>query len=181
VNDKTLEVDFSWTKSLANIERFKREINKRFHITSILGIGQKYPLINLNKSYQEAKTALTIARLMGQSDFIKHYKDLGVYRLLYMQDTETLKTFVDHTIHDLVEYDKYHDCELLKTLRVLFNSNMNWTTAAKTLYIHVNTLRYRISKINELLKVDINTLETQINLCIALKLMDSLKDNEFME
>ncbi len=179
--DRTLEVDTGWSKHIANITRHKQELTKKFKISVSMGIGQKYPLMEVHKSYQEARAAINVTHIMGHKNFIRHFNELGIFKLLYTQDSATLQAFCDETLGRLIEYDKEHSGEMMATLRCLFDCNMNWKQAAEFLYIHVNTLRYRVSKINEILNVDFYKLETRINLVVAMILRDTLIANEFIE
>lgn len=175
-HDRSLEVDYGWERHLSNISRYKNDIDKRFRINSSMGVGRKYALADTKKSFQEAKIALSFAKVMGPKYSLRHYHDLGYYQMLFDQDKSVLETFILNTLGPLIEYDKDNDSELITTLRSLFDLDMKWNFAAQNLYIHVNTLRYRVHKINELLNVNLDQLETQVSLLIALRTRDVLED-----
>lgn len=145
-------------------------------ITFSIGIGQQYSSINeIHKSYQEAKTALAISRIFGETNFIKYFLQLGVFRLLYKHDIYVLKDYYLETLGKIIEVDKQSNGELMLTLETLYDNNMDWKKTADQLFTHVNTLRYRAKKIEELLNIDLNKMENQINLYIALKIRALLK------
>ncbi|MBM7854108.1 hypothetical protein JOC37_000480 [Desulfohalotomaculum tongense] len=163
-----------------DIYQLQKNINEKFGLTFSIGVGQPYSLINeIHKSYQEAKTAVAISRILGEQNFVTHFLELGIFRLLYKLDMYILKDFYFDTLGKIIEYDKNNNGALLITLETLFDSNIDWKKTADKLFIHVNTLRYRIKKIEELLKIDLNKLENQSNLFMALKIRALLKASNF--
>jgi DNA-binding PucR family transcriptional regulator len=71
----------------------------------------------------------------------------------------------------LIKHDS--DCTLLSTVRTLLDSGFSMKTTADRLHIHVNTLYYRISKIEELLDIDLYIMNNQVDLYIAIKVWDT--------
>lgn len=135
----------------------------------------------LFKSFQEAKIALSFPQLLGERNYVKHFVELGIFTLLFSHKNDILKDFIESKLTKLIEHDKKQDGDLLSTLRILFNNGMNWKVTANQLFIHVNTLRYRIHKINELLDVDLSKLHSQLDLYVALILMDTLVASKYYE
>ena len=151
-------------------------ISTKYEISFSIGIGHSYLAFKeIYKSYQEAKTALAIARLLGEEKFIKYFSELGVFKLLYKQEAYLLKEFYLETLQEIIEFDEANNGELLATLEALISNNMDWKTTSEILFIHVNTLRYRIKKVEEILRIDISKLENVVNLFIALKSRALLK------
>lgn len=150
---------------------FKKVLSEKKIPTFSVGIGQYYESVkDINKSYQEAKTALAIYKIIGQKDFIKNFLSLGVFKFLYKLDSYILKEFYFETLGKIIEYDQNNNGDLIISLEKLLDNNVDWKKTSQELYIHVNTLRYRIKKIEEILNLDLNKLENQINLYIALKI-----------
>lgn len=175
--EKTLEVDFGWDKHLANIKRHQKNIKAKFNISVSFGVGRKYPLAELHKSYQEALIALNLSKLTGKKNFVEHFLDLGVFTLICYQDTNLLKRFCDKYLGKLLEYDRLHNNELMPSLRVFFDANLNVKKAAQKMYVHTNTLKYRLKKIEELTGMRLQRIEERVNLFVALKLYDVLVAN----
>ncbi|HWQ74215.1 MAG TPA: helix-turn-helix domain-containing protein [Syntrophomonas sp.] len=173
-NEETLEIDYDWERHYVNMRQHKKALETKFKIEFCFGVGGKYPLLELHKSYTEARTALHVSRLMGEKGFLKHYHDLGIFSLLFMHDHELLIEYCYKILGRVIEYDREYDSKLLEALRRLFNTNMNWKETANSMFIHVNTLRYRMNKIEELLMMDLSTSQTQAVLFITLTLYDSL-------
>jgi sugar diacid utilization regulator len=156
---------------LKEIVDFKDSIENNFNIVFSLGIGQTYPLAKLYNGFYEARVALTISRFMGKQEFIQHFSDLGIYSFIFSQSPETIKSYCMKTLGRLIKHDS--DCTLLSTVRSLLDSGFSMKTTADRLHIHVNTLYYRISKIEELLDIDLYTMNNQVDLYIAIKVWDT--------
>ncbi|TDA70261.1 MAG: hypothetical protein D9V47_02090 [Clostridia bacterium] len=135
------------------------------------GIGRFYPsVLYLYRSYQEAKIALGLARVFGQQGGINTFDELGVLRLLYEVPQPDLEVFYRQILGPLEEYDACHDGSLVDTLAAYLASNGNAGLAAKKLFIHENTLRYRLRRIEEVLGVSLDRLEDRVNLFVAFTL-----------
>nr|WP_295971373.1 helix-turn-helix domain-containing protein [uncultured Bacillus sp.] len=136
----------------------------------LLGIGRFYPtIINVCRSYQEAKMALEFGKAMGGSS-ISHFEDLGIVRLLANVRHELLEEFSSEYIGELLEHDNENDADLLETLQVYLAENGNLKSAADKLFIHINTLRNRIKKIETILHIDLQNFEDLLHLIISLKI-----------
>jgi sugar diacid utilization regulator len=179
-HEQTLEVDPGFEKHLANITRHQRDIKAKFGFSVSFGVGQKYPLPKLHRSYQEALIALHLAKLTGKKSFVKHFSDLGVFTLVCQQDVEQLKRFCKKYLGKILDYDREHNKELLFTLRAFFDADLDAREAARRTYIHINTMRYRLRKIEELTNLKLHKIEERANLFIALKLYEVLVATGFL-
>lgn len=157
------------------INSFKNDLEKEFNCSSSQGVGQPHPLSGIKRSSYEARIALTLPALMGEKNYVQHFSSMGVYSLIFSQSIEALRNYCFLTLGELIENNKPSNKDLLSTLREIFNCNMNYKSAAENLIIHINTLYYRINKIEELLKIDFSCTSVQVNLSIAIKLWDTLK------
>ncbi len=73
-----------------------------------------------------------------------------------------------------------HNKELLPTLRAFFDTNLDAREAARRIYIHINTMRYRLRKIEELTGAKLHEIEDRANLFVALKLYEVLVATGFV-
>lgn len=162
-------------------DKYKENVEKRFNITLSQGIGNIHTLQNVRKSYDEARYALILPRLIGSNQFIQEFNELGLYSLLFSNDKDHLESYCYKTLAKLAEYDENNDTELINTLRELFSNNINWKITASKLFIHVNTLHYRVNKIEELLGIDISQMNARLNLYTAIKVWDTLQINSYTE
>lgn len=145
-----------------------------------IGEGCRSPL-DLGRSYREALRALDVgARLFGKGKVVA-VQDLGVLDMLGAIDARAVGDYVRRVLQPLLEYDARHDADLLRTLEVYLDEQESLVAAARRLYVHPNTVRYRIEKIRELLKVDLfASPEQRLTVHLALKCRHLLQDGPFL-
>lgn len=150
-----------------------QESYKSLHPTDklIIGISSFYTdLLKLHLALVEAEKSLTIGLAVWPKDTIFHYDDLGFYRLIVNQtDSEELKAFYRDTLEPLVAYDKNNQTFLVPTLEAYLKNNGNITSTAQNLFVHYNTVKYRLEQIEELLEITLKDAEVRFNLQVALK------------
>lgn len=131
-------------------------------------------LLDLPDSYSEARQALiTGAMIHADNEFVTSYGDLGIKRILYpLIDHPELDRFYEEHLAPLEAYDQEWETDLVPTLRVYLSHGANLNSAAKELFVHRHTMRYRLEQIADLLKVDIDNSEVLLNLQIAYRIKD---------
>jgi purine catabolism regulator len=131
------------------------------------GIGAPaQDLADWRRSFRQAGQALEMARRLGAEEPL-YFPDLSVYRLLVqIEHSPELAAFQQEILGPLLEYDG--GPEFLNTLEVYFAHNGNLSQAAEELYIHRNTLNYRMERIAEILDVDLDKPEARLALQLAL-------------
>lgn len=136
-----------------------------------IGVGRVYATpVDIFKSYQEAKVALELGRLMGINSTIPFFSDLGLARILYHHDLQELKEFYRETLGLLEIYDEEHGNELMASLERYLLNQCNLKATANSLYLHPNTLRYRLKKIEEILQIHLDDFDAKLNLMTAFKI-----------
>ena len=95
------------------------------------------------------------------------YNDLGILTWVDIPDEELKKLLED--FHTLLQAEKNR--ELLHTLKVYLESNMNYSVTAEKLYVNINTIRRRIEKVNELVNVDWSNYYTRTKIGLMLQFM----------
>lgn len=136
------------------------------------GVGRPHNgLKGLQRSYGEADQALRAGqRLFGAGQTVA-FADLGAYRLLaQLQGMAELRSFQNETLGELIEYDEKSGSQLLPTLDAFFASNGNLSKTAEVLFVHRNTLMYRLKRIEELTGSTLDDPETRFDLQLALKM-----------
>ena len=134
------------------------------------GVGRFYENVtDLYRAYQEAKVALEIGCLMRRRGALSFFDELGVLRLIFNQGEQELEDFYEETLGLIAKYDHEHNTDLLPTLTTFLNASGDHNRAAEDMFIHVNTLRYRLKKIEELLGQDLRRLDVLVNLYTALQ------------
>jgi len=125
--------------------------------------------LDLPDSYRAARQSLIVGSMMHpDNEFAIGYADLGVRRLLYLMfDHPEVDRFCEENLAPLEAYDAEWESELLPTLSVYLKHGANLNSAARALFVHRHTLRYRLEQIAEILNVDIDSQEVLLNLQIA--------------
>lgn len=148
-------------------------INKKDRDLVKVGTGNyKKDIMNLHESYSQAKRTINVASKLNEEDQIYFFEDLGVYKLLYKIDKEEKNSFLENSIIPLLKYDRAHNTELLKTLKTFFEENGNLTNVAKKIYIHYNTVHYRLKRIEKITGLSLENPDEKLNLEIALKILN---------
>jgi purine catabolism regulator len=132
------------------------------------------PSTALRRSFHEARCALEAATL-GQPDGdgagqVASYRDLGSFQLLLsLQDDDALRLFCDSVLGPLENGGGEYGDELLRSLEVFIEQNGQWERAARELFCHRHTLRYRIRRIEELTGRDLTSARDRIEFWLALR------------
>jgi hypothetical protein len=131
-------------------------------------------LLDLPDAYREARQALLINQMTNEDkEFSIGYAELGVKRLLYLMiDHPEVERFLEDNLAKLEAYDEEWETELVPTLRVYLEQGANLNSAAKELFVHRHTMRYRLEQIAEELNVDIDSPEVLLNLQVAFLIRD---------
>lgn len=142
-----------------------------------IGIGrsvQQFP--ELRTSYRDAAQAMALEhRLRHHKPQV--YANLGVYRLLLpLTETNELRAFADRVLGPLMADERAGKTHLLETLRVYFECNGNVAQTAKQMYIHRNTLLYRLDRVREAGNLDLDDAETRLQLQLALRAYELVRE-----
>jgi len=142
----------------------------------IAGVGRpSQGLTALRSSFKEAERALTLPEQLGEQAQIAFFGDLSLYELLLgINDPKVLARFCENWLDTLIAYDMQHHTDLLPTLDAYFANNGNMARTAHVLNIHRNTLVYRLSRITEIIQLDMDDPNVRLNLQLALKIQRML-------
>ena len=125
---------------------------------------------NLRRTFHEARCALEAMTLAnGTGRRVASWRDLGAFQLLLsLQDDEALKLYCDSVLGPLEDENQYGD-ELIRSLEAFIEQNGQWERAARKLYCHRHTLRYRIRRVEELTGRDLSSARDRIEIWLALR------------
>ncbi|QJD85768.1 PucR family transcriptional regulator [Cohnella herbarum] len=124
-------------------------------------------------SYRDAKRAADIRRVCRLKDETLRYNELGVYLLLYrLQGTDEMEEFQRLYLNPLLELDAKQQGALLNTLRTYFDCNCNAKETAERMYLHYNTINYRLDRIKNELGLRLDDPETKLLLQLAIRSND---------
>jgi Purine catabolism regulatory protein-like family/PucR C-terminal helix-turn-helix domain len=125
----------------------------------------------LGRALDQARQAGRIAALLGGGVRVVDAAGLGsVELLLATAPDEARRAFRVSVLTPLLDYDADHGTELVRTLRVFLACSGSWTRAAEEMFVHVNSLRYRMRRVEELTGRDLGSLADQAALLLALRL-----------
>jgi len=158
------------------IQRLVRRIQKDIspdRRTIGTGIGRTLKdIMDLKKGFEQALKALEIGQLVNGKGTITHYDELGIYRVLSIYGTHPeMAKFSEELLGELLKSDKLNGTDYVNTLDAFLRTNCNLREASSQLYIHYNTLRYRLSKIEEIAGVDLNSSEDRLSLQLSLRIV----------
>ncbi|WP_373230352.1 PucR family transcriptional regulator [Cohnella sp.] len=124
-------------------------------------------------SYRDAKRTAEIRRVCQLKGETLQYNELGVYLLLYrLQGTEEMEEYKRLYLDPLLELDRKQQSALLNTLRTYFECNCNAKETAERMFLHYNTINYRLDRIKNELGLRLDDPETKLLLQIAIKSND---------
>jgi len=124
----------------------------------------------LARSHVEARQALRLTRRAGGRGRVASYRALGAFRLLLeVQSPEALRRFVEELLGPLLQYAQSRDTPLLETLEALSAKRWIRRAAARQLGIHINSMSYRVERIQSLTGLSLDDPETRVAISIALR------------
>src|SRR5258706_3784480 len=136
-----------------------------------VGIGNLANSVGeLARSHLEARQALRLTRRAGGRGRVASYRSLGAFRLLLeVQSPDALRRFVDELLGTLLSYAQSRDTPLLETLEALSSARWVRRAAARNLGIHINSMSYRVERIQSLTGLQLDDPETRVAISIALR------------
>jgi hypothetical protein len=141
------------------------------------GTGSYWTAAGVAGALAQARQARRLAALLGGGVRVVDAAEVGsVELLLAAVPGEARRAFRASLLAPLLDYDREHGTELVRTLKVFLDCSGSWTKAADTMFVHVNSLRYRIRRVEELTGRDLGSLADQAALLLALRLGDSAED-----
>lgn len=158
------------------LKRLTEEMRERLaaRLTSgevCCGVGRPAKdMDNLGSSLREAYDAANLCVRLKSETHATYFGDFSLYSLLTaLQNPTELQRFCNTWLADLITYDDQQHSDLLLTLRVYFDNNGNTARTAACLNIHRNTLAYRLNRIAEITRLDLDDADVRLNLQLALK------------
>lgn len=159
-----------------NFAKFGKELHVYFdkkQITISVGKGESYPNITeVYKSYKEALQVITVVQSQDEKWLFK-YKDLGVYQFLFaLKDSTILSQFCKETLAGVWEYDRCNNQKYYSFLKVFLEENGHANAISKRLFIHRNTVSYRVQRIEKILDRSLTNNLDKTSLSLAILIDD---------
>ncbi|MDE7094331.1 MAG: helix-turn-helix domain-containing protein [Oscillospiraceae bacterium] len=154
-----------------DLEKLARSIadtlSSEFYTRVNVGIGTAVTSVkDLSRSFKEAQTALEVGKVFDTDKIIVSYDNLGIARLIYHLPATLCETF----LHEVFKRGSIEslDHETLFTIQRFFENNLNVSETSRKLFVHRNTLVYRLEKIKKLTGLDLREFDHAIIFKIAL-------------
>ena len=152
-------------------------LKNELRIKTVIGIGTVAEhLRELADSYKEAQTAIEVGKVFDTEKSIMHYENLGIGRLIYQLPTTLCEIFLSE-VFKKNSIDSL-DQETLFTINKFFENNLNVSETSRKLFVHRNTLVYRLEKIKKLTGLDLRQFDHAIVFKVALMVRKYLASRE---
>jgi len=180
-NDVVLVKEVKHNIDVKELEKMAKElsdtINSEFYTKVSIGIGSTVENIkDLARSYKEAQVALEVGKVFDNEKNISSYENLGIGRLIYQLPVTLCDMFLQEVFKkgSLESLDR----ETLVTIQCFFDNNLNVSETSRKLFVHRNTLVYRLEKIRKLTGLDLREFEHAITFKVALMVKKYLSSKQ---
>lgn len=168
----------------ALVERIGARIARALDAPVRLGAGRAVPGAQARRAFHEARCALEARALAQPLDgnrsggvdaetsgaTVATYRDLGSFQLLLsLQDDDALRLFCDSVLAPIEQSEGAYGGELMRSLEAFIEENGQWERAARRLYCHRHTLRYRMRRVEELTGRSLSNARDRIEFWLALR------------
>lgn len=165
-------------ESPAALEQTAHMIVDMMNSEALLNVRVAYGTVvrelrEVSKSYKEAIMALDVGRIFYAEKNVTAYSALGIGRLIYQLPVNLCRIFIEEIFNGNQVYDI--DDETLTTINKFFENNLNVSETSRQLFIHRNTLVYRIEKLQKATGLDIRTFDDALTFKIAMMVVSYMK------
>lgn len=154
--------------TIADMMNMEAMLNVRVAYGTIVG-----ELKEVSKSYKEAKMALDVGKIFYAEKKVSAYNTLGIGRLIYQLPINLCRIFIDEIFGSNVPSEL--DDETLITINKFFENNLNVSETSRQLFVHRNTLVYRIEKLQKSTGLDIRVFDDALTFKIALMVVNYMR------
>jgi len=169
-------------KVMLSLRNMAAKVQVRFDDIIIrIGIGNCYGKIGqIAESYSEALLAASLLPFAAQQrKELYRYDQLGAYKLIWdCRNPEAMLKFSKEVLGALIAYDEINKTDLMTFLGAYFEYDGNALQISEKLYLHKNTVRYKIRKIESILDRSFTCMETILELKLALMILDVYRDSQ---
>lgn len=170
-NDVVLVKELRNASDMRNIDTFAKMIvdtaEAEFLLKATVGIGTVVTTVkDLARSYKEAQVALEVGKVFDTEKNTINYESLGIGRLIYQLPTTLCEMF----LQEVFKKGSFEalDQETLTTIQTFFENNLNVSETSRKLFVHRNTLVYRLEKIKKVTGLDLREFDNAITFKVAL-------------
>lgn len=169
---KTTTIPFSTT-----VENIYEKIEEKYgELGLAIGMGGFYTAPKkIHKSYEEALTVIRLSQLHNNR-YLYKYKDIGAYQIIMNVDNQKIiEQFRQNMLGRLYKYDELNDTDFISFLRIFLEENGSTNKISQRVFVHRNTVLYKVNKLEMLLDMDLSNTFTKTNLYLSFLIEDILK------
>ncbi|MCM1024971.1 MAG: helix-turn-helix domain-containing protein [Roseburia sp.] len=171
---KSVDPNCSHDDLMTTAETIVAMVNAEAMMNVKVAFGTVVPeLKDVSKSYKEAKMALDVGKIFYAEKSVAAYSTLGIGRLIYQLPVNLCKIFIEEIFGENVPSDL--DEETLNTINKFFENNLNVSETSRQLFVHRNTLVYRIEKLQKSTGLDLRNFDDALTFKIALMVVSYMK------
>lgn len=161
------------------LEQIANTIVDMMNMEAMLNVRVAYGTIvgelkEVSKSYKEAKMALDVGKIFYAEKKVSAYNTLGIGRLIYQLPINLCHIFINEIFGSGNVPDELDD-EILTTINKFFENNLNVSETSRQLFVHRNTLVYRLEKLQKTTGLDVRTFDDALTFKIALMVVNYMK------
>ena len=166
------------------IDRYALGVAAKLEKEGVKGVRISYgtcvrEIKDVSRSYKEAKMALDVGKIFFEGKQVVAYSELGIGRLIYQLPIPLCKMFIKEIFGNKTPDD--FDEETLITISQFFDNSLNVSATSRELFIHRNTLVYRLDKLQKMTGLDLRVFEDAITFRIALMVVEYMKYMETLD
>lgn len=166
------------TEDYKEINHMAKTIAATLNMEAMVDVRVAYGTIvnelkDVSKSYKEASMALDVGRIFYAEKNVLAYNELGIGRLIHQLPFSLCEMFLDEVFHG--KAIEQFDDEILTTVNVFFENNLNISETARKLYVHRNTLGYRLEKILKITGLDVRKFDDALTFKIAMMVSSHMR------
>jgi len=159
-----------WDVQVPELSAFLKQENL------LAGVSREVKAIeDFREYYRQAQCALELGYRLGRLERFFHYDNLSSFALFQGVDREQLSLYCHQRIRELAEYDEAHDTDLCVTLQVYLEQAKSLARTAEILFIHRNTIRYRIKKCMEFTNSSLEDGNEIFAFILSLRIMEFVR------
>ncbi len=173
------------TEDMESVQQLGRRIREQIETefpeaTMVGGIGGlAKTLMDWPIAYDQALQAMQLGQRLKLNNQFVEFSSLGIYRLLYgLENLPQVQRFTEDIMRPLADYDAQNRGSLVKTVEAYFAHHGNISQTAESLFVHRNTLLYRMERIQELTQLQLDQANMRLALHLALKLWQLRPETE---
>ena len=160
------------------VEQIASTVADMMNMEALLSVRVAYGTIiqelrDVSKSYKEATMALDVGKIFYVEKNVNAYNTLGIGRLIYQLPANLCRIFIDEIFRNVNPHDI--DEEILTTVNKFFENSLNVSETSRQLFVHRNTLVYRIEKLEKSTGLDVRTFDDALTFKIAMMVVSYMK------